>query len=286
MGARFVRFLISLRRIVVSIICTFKTVIWALVLLLLIIYSFSIFFAHGYHLHKKMKAEQYEDVNPDLVLYWGSLLDAMFTLYKTVAGGLSWHDASYALRDMGVFWVVVFTVYTVFVNIAVMNVITGIFCESAIESAQADQENVVQQQIQQRERYVKSLTDLFNNIDLDGSGTVSKEEFIGHLDDEEAKAVFEFMGIQVNDAREVISIIDQTDSGNIDLDEFVIGCLRLRGYARAIDVVQVQYENSILMSMMHDVTGLVLDLKTALLSGKKSRKTASTSNQVHLKNFI
>lgn len=74
--------MLRLRTIVLSICYTFKTVFWALVLLLLIIYCFSIVFAQAYLSH--IKHMDSEDVNPRLALFWGGLLEAMFTLYKTI----------------------------------------------------------------------------------------------------------------------------------------------------------------------------------------------------------
>merc|ERR1711976_769967 len=61
------------------------------------------------------------------------------------------------------------------------------------------------------------------------------------MGNEEAQAVFDYMGIEVSDAREIICLVDQDGGGSIDLEEFVLGCLRLRGPARAIDVAQGQF---------------------------------------------
>eukprot|EP00929_Paragymnodinium_shiwhaense_P006953 TRINITY_DN11090_c0_g1_i1.p1 TRINITY_DN11090_c0_g1~~TRINITY_DN11090_c0_g1_i1.p1 ORF type:complete len:508 (-),score=108.52 TRINITY_DN11090_c0_g1_i1:149-1672(-) len=242
--ARLIRFVRALRTLVYSIVCTLKTVFWAMILLLLIIYVFGLLFVQALADHKEaIGLENHDQLGDDLIMFWGSLPDAMITLYKTIAGGLSWHDAVYPLREVGFIWVSLFLVYTAFTILAVMNVITGVFCESAIESAKQDQEAVIQQRLQNKKAYTEKLKLLFNTIDDDGSNQITVEEFFEYFENEQAQAFFEYMGIEIADAREVINLVDQDGSGSVDIEEFVVGCLRLRGPARAIDVAQVQYDS-------------------------------------------
>eukprot|EP00929_Paragymnodinium_shiwhaense_P006955 TRINITY_DN11090_c0_g2_i1.p1 TRINITY_DN11090_c0_g2~~TRINITY_DN11090_c0_g2_i1.p1 ORF type:complete len:767 (-),score=145.66 TRINITY_DN11090_c0_g2_i1:54-2261(-) len=240
--ARIVRFIRALRTLVISIVCTLKTVFWAMMLLGIIIYVFALLFVQAVGEHKmKVHAEGLE-MGRDLDMFWGSLARSMFTLYKTIAGGLSWHDAVYPLNAVGTTWVWLFIIYVAFTVFAVLNVITGVFCESAIESAKQDQEMVIQQRLANKRMYTDKLKKLFQAIDDDGSNALTTEEFEAHFQNEQAIAFFEYMGIELADAREIIHLIDGDNSGAVDLEEFVVGCLRLRGPARAIDVAQLSYE--------------------------------------------
>merc|ERR1712048_1314425 len=81
---------------------------------------------------------------PDLCEYWGGLFVSMLSLFKAIAGGISWHEILVPLqKNLDATWVMVFLFYVVFLYFAVLNVITGVFCESAIQSAKSDQEMVM-----------------------------------------------------------------------------------------------------------------------------------------------
>eukprot|EP00413_Alexandrium_margalefii_P030028 CAMPEP_0204556198 /NCGR_PEP_ID=MMETSP0661-20131031/29422_1 /ASSEMBLY_ACC=CAM_ASM_000606 /TAXON_ID=109239 /ORGANISM="Alexandrium margalefi, Strain AMGDE01CS-322" /LENGTH=59 /DNA_ID=CAMNT_0051563305 /DNA_START=56 /DNA_END=231 /DNA_ORIENTATION=+ len=59
----------------------------------------------------------------------------MFTLFQAITGGISWHEPVETLGQVSVMLVWLFTAYLSFTYFAVMNVVTGVFCNSAIESA-------------------------------------------------------------------------------------------------------------------------------------------------------
>merc|ERR1719160_1273318 len=80
--------------------------------------------------------------------YFGTLPRSIFTCFKAILGGIDWELACLALSDVGAFYVFMFVVLIVFVYLAVMNVISGLFLQSAIEQAQADVENIISQQMQ------------------------------------------------------------------------------------------------------------------------------------------
>merc|ERR1719221_1898603 len=71
----------------------------------------------------------------DLDKYWGTLTTSTFTLYKSITGGISWHDVVDPLGQMHFIWSVLFIVFISFSYFAVLNVITGVFCNSAIDTA-------------------------------------------------------------------------------------------------------------------------------------------------------
>merc|ERR1719150_2214339 len=123
----------------VSIVSTLRTLVWAMILLLMIIYVFGILFAQAVrdHLSENEDGADEETVAA-LLEYWGGLATAMFTLFKTISNGLSWHDAVEPLH--GIHWTLagLFTIFITFTYFAVLNVLTAVFCQSAIDSAQLD----------------------------------------------------------------------------------------------------------------------------------------------------
>merc|ERR1712224_1013295 len=72
------------------------------------------------------------------VVYWASLPASMFTLFKAISNGVGWHDVLVPLSRVGWGLEALFSSYIVFAYFAVLNVVTGTFCSSAIEAAQRD----------------------------------------------------------------------------------------------------------------------------------------------------
>lgn len=50
------------------------------------------------------------------------------------------------------------------------------------------------------------------------------------------------MNVNPEEAASLFHLLDSDQSGSIDYDEFVGGCMRLRGAAKAIDIIMVLHE--------------------------------------------
>merc|ERR1712190_373591 len=114
--------------------------------------------------------------------HWGTLPDSMLTLFMSISGGVSWLDVCMCLREVEVPWLLVFLMFITFTYFAVLNVVTGVFCQSAIESAAHDQEAMLQAFISNKMLYISRFKALFAQMDQDDSGYISKEEFLTHVE--------------------------------------------------------------------------------------------------------
>merc|ERR1712176_544587 len=61
--------------------------------------------------------------------------------------------------------------------------------------------------------------------------------------DERVIAYFAIMGLDICDVWDLFRLLDQDQSAELDLDEFVSGFMRLRGQAKSIDLARLSYEN-------------------------------------------
>jgi Ca2+-binding EF-hand superfamily protein len=182
-----------------------------------------------------------------LYLYWGTLPRAMLTLYKTISGGLNWHDCVTPLAEVGAILVALFVGYISFAVFAVLNVITGIFCEAAIESSRKDHEMMIQQHLTEKENFTNAVCELFG-VDKGEKGEdvwISYREFEDVLTHPKTSAYLATMQLDITDAWELFKLLDTDESSYIDVEEFVHGILRLKGLAKAIDVAKLDYEQKI-----------------------------------------
>merc|ERR1719191_1749559 len=99
-----------------------------------------------------------------------------------------------------------------------MNVITGIFVESALESAQKEKDN----------EFSNTAREMFCHTDEDASGQVSWNEFQKHMDDPEFRDYVRRLGIDPRDAKLLFKLLDNDQSGEIDIEELLVGMVRLR----------------------------------------------------------
>eukprot|EP00927_Polykrikos_kofoidii_P015036 TRINITY_DN16674_c0_g1_i1.p1 TRINITY_DN16674_c0_g1~~TRINITY_DN16674_c0_g1_i1.p1 ORF type:complete len:1037 (+),score=155.95 TRINITY_DN16674_c0_g1_i1:97-3207(+) len=238
--ARIVRYIHSLRTLISSIVGTLRSVSCALILMFLIIYVFGMLMVQSVRDHITDYGDSIADLD-GLEMFWGTLLACMFTLFKSIVGGISWHDCVVPLDDLPQFLLFVFLIYVLFMYFAVLNVITAVFCENAIQSKRNDQDVVMQEQLLDKSNYVQKLRNLFNLIDEDASGSVTCEELKRFLDRELSGAFFEYLELDVSCASDIMRLIDLDGSGELDIDEFVDGICHLRGSARSVDLAELGY---------------------------------------------
>ncbi|CAJ1346375.1 unnamed protein product [Effrenium voratum] len=146
-SVRLVRVIYAFRELVFSIIDTTRQLCWAMILLVLLIYSFGVLFTDAVLSHPHM-----EDI-PQAAFYFGSVYKSCTTLFRTTLSGFDWNDAADSLLPVGMFWVQVFHVYVAFCGFAVLNVITGragscslqacVFVNSAIKTREKDHDTLM-----------------------------------------------------------------------------------------------------------------------------------------------
>merc|ERR1711976_331555 len=81
---------------------------------------------------------------------------------------------------------------------------------------------------------------LFAEADVDKSGTVTWEEFQGYFRDEKIKAYFMALELDMTSAHKIFDLLDHDQSGELELVEFVEGCIQLRGNAKMVDISILQ----------------------------------------------
>eukprot|EP00959_Pyramimonas_sp_CCMP1952_P433202 9071532-Pyramimonas_sp.AAC.1 len=102
-----------------------KSLMWAMVLILMIIYVFGLAFT-GEALYFVEVTDDLGQVNEDTLLgEWGSLDVSMYTLFQAISGGVSWREPATPLQGISILPTSLFTSYIAFVYFAVLNVVTG-----------------------------------------------------------------------------------------------------------------------------------------------------------------
>ncbi|CAE7555928.1 KCNA1 [Symbiodinium sp. CCMP2592] len=265
-SVRIVRFVSAFRALVYSVIDTTRQLLWAMVLLILIIYSFGILFTDAvlYHLFWFDEIEE-----ADLKLYFGSVFHSCTTLFRALMNGFDWSVAADALLPLGEFWVQLFHLYIAFCGLAVLNVITGVFVNSAIKTREKDHETLMQNMYK-----LKDLVgDLWKKLDKAGAGKITITEFERMFEEEDMRAFFGAIEMNAMDAWTLFDSLDADGDHLISFEEFKERCLQLHGPARSVDLFALKQQNNKLWEELmavqqgtHQLSELVVSLGT-LVSG-------------------
>merc|ERR1719343_355439 len=95
---------------------------------------------------------------------------------------------------------------------------------------------MIERELDLKEQYVQEMHALFGHMDEDNSGTVSFDEITSYLEDPRVRSYFQVLGLDPHDSYRLFEVLDDDGSGEVVLDEFIDGCLRLKGHARSIDL--------------------------------------------------
>jgi len=246
-----VRFVGALRTLVSSLVDTLKPLFWAMVLLFIIIYIAGVLFTDVV-----LEYFSENDQEATLLRYFGSLSHSIETLFRAISGGIDWAEAADALRPMGYVWVLFFQVYVAFCMFAVLNVMTGVFCHSAIQSAQSDHEN----RLDSRHEFRKHVSRIFERMDTSGDGKLTLAEFEMMFENEGMQAFLESAEINASDAWTLFASLDVDGDNVIDVDEFTKRCMSLRGPARSMDVFAVIRHNLKIREQLQNVNERISQL--------------------------
>merc|ERR1712129_78461 len=83
-----------------------------------------------------------------------------------------------------------------------------------------------------------------------GDGIILPSELDAHLKKPAVGAYFSRLGVDVNESEKLFMLLDEDGSGCIDKTEFLIGCLRLKGHAKTLDLAILRREVQLIAKEM------------------------------------
>jgi hypothetical protein len=261
---RMMRFFRDLRVMVSAIVSTIRTACWALILLLMATYIFGVALAQivGEHVGTHRDAGEPLAQDDPLLIYFGSLLRVVCSLFMSISGGIDWADGFFPLMKVNWVSVIIYLFFILFASFCMLNVIIGIFCQNAMAAYDQDREKLMEAQMKERKKYVDSLTSLFNEWDSSGDGVLAYAEFEEHLEDDAMLAVLKALEIERRDALTLFELLDVDGSGGLNIDEFICGCIQFRGGAKAVQIEKSAHDTRTMLKKL----GMVEQTVDKLLS--------------------
>lgn len=235
----------KLRLMLLAILISAVPFFWAVIILLMFVFIFSVIFVDGVATHISDAVIGDPDVD-QLRTFFGSMSMALLTLLMSVLGGVSWWEVIEPLMKVNTMFGILFVTFVLVTVLAAMNIITGVFVNDSLEAASMDKDLVIQMDMEDNRNLLLKLRAVFSKMDEDGGGTITAEEFNTHIQSDEVKHIFNQLGLDAVDAEKFFAILDTDGNSMLEIEEFVMGCMRFKSKGKTIDIESAVLESKLM----------------------------------------
>jgi hypothetical protein len=250
----------ELRLIMTAMVSSFASFFWSAVVIILLSLIFSLYFVSNVAAFVQGDDND-KEAKQRVLNNFGSVHQCMQTLiYPTVLGGGDWLDYYEDLAPLGV-TSVAFVVWVTFANIALINIVTGMFVDSAMKIAEGDIQMKAESRMDEEKQYAMGLWRLMRDADKDKNGVLDREEFDHMLNRGDLGAYLHYQGIDAMWLQEQIPVLweeltedqrkinasrfetgesDSMTASHVDCKLIVERCMELRHFARSAEIRELK----------------------------------------------
>lgn len=209
-----------------------RPLLWIGVIMTMILYIFGI-------AATEMIARQeiFED-DAQVQELFGDPARSMFSLFQLMTLDSWAHGIVLPVVGKDSSMVVFFLVFILLAIFIFWNLVTAVICDNAFSIAKEDAAQKAKGVELQKKQELKILANIFLEIDTDGSGELSAEEFFAGLANKKVKQVLALLDMKASDMEDIWNILDDGD-GLLTIKEWTNGLRRMKGDAKAKDLVDV-----------------------------------------------
>jgi len=248
--ARAVRLLVQFRtmwKLVSGLLASTGTICYTFLLITLILYVFACL---GNEMITKNSLRDSDPVFNEIVEeYFPDIMITMLTLIAFVmADSMGPIYAPLIKRDP---WLVLYFVpFILIVSIAVMNLVTAVIVEGAIEQAKEDKDVARAYKAQQLKAVIPKIRNMFYIMDKDGSGDITLAE-VADADDSVKDELLACL--KADDMVEMFEMLDVDGSGSLDIEEFCDGITKMTTSEQSVETMTTL---KLLRGMRKDITSV------------------------------
>eukprot|EP00930_Biecheleria_cincta_P004665 TRINITY_DN105589_c0_g1_i1.p1 TRINITY_DN105589_c0_g1~~TRINITY_DN105589_c0_g1_i1.p1 ORF type:complete len:489 (+),score=96.85 TRINITY_DN105589_c0_g1_i1:125-1591(+) len=232
---RLLRVVDGLWRLVRSILNAVWTLVWTWVLLGLVIYIFSIMATRLIGQSNKGRG------NPSIQEYFGTVGRSMLTLFQ-ITTTERWADIARLVVNQEPWFRLFFILYLHVTTFSLLNVMMAVIVENIVDDVGGPKAKLSRKRLNEQKVAYKNIYKAFKDLDLDGDGLLTLEEFEEQITKPELQKNLEQLGINHREAENLFGILDYDGSGSLDAQEFVRGLMKAVGVAKSKDVLALHCE--------------------------------------------
>jgi len=229
-----------------------KTLLWMYILLGAVLYTFAIFAVYWIGKDPNLIDDEIAQV------HFGDVPKAMLTLFQVMTlDGWSFITRPLMKQSPGNAPRIcfLFIIVIMLTTLVLMNLVTAIIVNNAFARAEQDEEINVMIKREEVAGEIEELKLIFHEIDTDGSGLLSKEEYDEALESSDrVQLKFDVLQIGENERQEIWELID-TGSGEVSVDRFADTLRAIQGEAKAKESFTIVREVAKLNTHLEKLAG-------------------------------
>jgi voltage-gated sodium channel len=233
---RLVKILRSLHLFIQGLAQAANTVFWGMLLVAVLLYICGIFMT------KTLRPLRDENgiIEGEERANWDNVGRSMLTLFQIMTlDGWASEVADPVIEKWPVtaFFFVGFICLTTY---AILNVLVAVVVEHTLNTARDSNSAQLRKAEDELKGNVQRIAHIFGRMDDDRNQMLTRDEFLKGCNDKEVLVALHALEVKFNDVESLFDVLDVDESGVISTVEFVQGCLRARGIAKAKDLLSVE----------------------------------------------
>lgn len=217
-----------------------RTIFWTIIVIFAITYVFAVFgvVLISVTLQSISDESERDPKMAHLIRITDGIMAMSYTLIQVFTLD-SWNDNICRPIMEHISWVWIF--FYCYISIAVLvllNLVTAIIVDNAIQTSQKDTEGALAQKENDWNRELQQFELLFGQVDQDNDGELTRDEFIAAFHHPDIRTKLELLDFAPEDCEELFDLLDAGD-GSLSLSEFFVGISRMKGKAGSRDTFRV-----------------------------------------------
>lgn len=218
-----------------------KTLCWVALIIMVFIYICAIFTTLTIGKNNEVYDPYFKESKGwDHEEFFATVPRSMFTLFQVLTFE-SWSEriVRHVMQKQPAM-VVFFVFFIAVTSFGLLNIVVGVIVESTLRTSENDENKIRRSQERDRHRVFDHLRDIFEYADDDGSGTLTLAEVNRAIAKPEICNKLKMIEFPVEDPKQIFMLLDYDNSGELSIDEFIAGCIRMKGYAKSKDLLAAQ----------------------------------------------
>jgi voltage-gated sodium channel len=176
----------------------------------------------------------------DHEFYFATVPRSMFTLFQVVTFE-SWAErvVRHVMQKQPAM-VIFFAIFIAIASFGLLNIVVGVVVESTLSTSQKDENKIKRAQERDRNRVFDHLREIFETADEDGNGMLTLSEVQKAINKPEIYNKLKMIEFPVEDPKQVFMLLDYDNTCELSIDEFINGCIRMKGQAKSKDLLAAQ----------------------------------------------
>jgi len=213
-----------------------------------------------------------------LFQYFGNFSRCFLTMFELALA--NWPPVARILQESVSEYFIIFSIcHKCTIGFAVIGVVNGVFMQETLKAAHNDDILMVREAQHKKNTHVKKMNAFFAFADMSNDGGITKDEFVGVMNNQHVKSWFAAQDLSVSDVETIFDLMnhDRSDGDVLDPEEFVRGVSTLKGPAKSLDVHLLLNQQRKMSSDISNILKESSSLKKVLseLLRRQGRPTAS-----------